>query len=414
MAELFRKEAVSHAARRLEGEVMVGTGVTWAALSYIFSAVVACAFMFVTCASYARKESVTGWVVPDGGIIRVTARDGGVIEALPIAEGTPVKAGMSMATIRLSTDTSNGDSGAAMEAAARAQITSTALNARSQVDKIRADRAQLSQRQTALSAMRAEAGRAVDLLQSKAKLAADNLARAHALFDKGYLSQQNLDAANASNLAAQQDVSTAKSNLLALDQQLSDTASQIAATPILIAQAQSQAQTNDASLRERLEQIRAGNEYTLTAPISGKVMGLPVNLGQTVTAGSTVAIVTPSNSHLQAELFVPSRAAGFIQPGQTVSVQYQAFPYQKFGSAKGHVVAVSRTVMAPGEITISGLSLQEPVFRVRVALDKDFVSAYGADTLIQPGMLLHADIIVDRRSLLEWLLDPLYAVGKRT
>jgi len=412
MSELFREEAIIHARRRLDGEIIVGTGLNWAILGYIFSTVMIAAFLFAACTSYARKESVTGWVVPDGGIIRVAAREGGIIETLPVVEGMTVKAGMPMATIRLSTDTSSGDSGAIVEAAARSQIASTALNARSQVDKIRADRAQLVARQTALKSMRVEGMQYVSLMQSKAELAKDNLSRAQSLFSRGYLSQQNLDVAHASNLAALQEVSNSKSNLLAIDQQLSDTALQITATPILIAQAQTQAQANDASMRERLEQIRV--KYTLTTPISGKVMGLPVNLGQTVTAGSVVAIVTSSDSHLQAELFAPSRAAGFIKPGQQVSVQYQAFPYQKFGSAKGHVISVSRTVMAPGEITISGLSLQEPVFRVRVALDKDFVSAYSANTPLQPGMLLNADIVIDRRSLLEWLLDPLYAVGKRT
>ncbi len=414
MADLFRKEAVSHAVRRLDGEVMVGTGVSWALLGYLFSAITIIAFVFAASASYARKESVTGWVVPDGGIIRVAARGGGVIETLPVQEGMTVGAGTPMARIRLSMDTSNGDSGAIIEAAARSQMASTALSASAQVDKIKADRDQLAIRRAALRSMREEAGKYIALLQSKAKLADGNLARAQSLFEKGYLSQQNLDAANAAVLAAQQDVSTARSNLLALDQQIADTDSQISATPILLTQTKSQAMTNDASMRERLEQIRVSNAFTLTAPISGKVIGVPVNLGQTVPAGAVVAIVAPAGSRLQAEMFVPSRAAGFVKPGQQVSVRYQAFPYQKFGSAKGRVVSVSRTVMAPGEITISGLSLQEPVFRVRVALDKDFVSAYGVDTPIQPGMLLNADIVIDRRSLLEWLLDPLYAVGRRT
>jgi membrane fusion protein len=413
MTELFRKEAVSHATQRLEGDVMIGAGVTWALLGYVCSAIVLIAFLFVAFASYTRKESVTGWVVPDGGIIRVAARDGGVISSLPVREGELVRAGAPMATIRLSTDTSNGDSGAIVEAAARSQRASTAQNAQSQIDKIEADRDQMVAHRAALQSMRAEAARFIDLLQAKAKLAADSLARSQALFDKGYLSRRNLDAANLSYLAAQQDVSAAKSNALALDQQLADTASQISATPILVAQTRAQAQANDASMRERLAQIQSSNEHTLTAPVSGKVIGLPVNLGQTVAVGAVVAIVAPSDSHLQAELFVPSRAAGFIKPGQPVSIHYQAFPYQRFGSARGRVVSVTHTVMAPGEIAISGLSLQEPVFRVRVALEKDFLSAYGVNTPVRPGMLLNADIVIDRRSLLEWLLDPLYAVGKR-
>ena len=92
---------------------------------------------------------------------------------------------------------------------------------------------------------------------------------------------------------------------------------------------------------------------------------------------------------------------------------YQAFPYQTFGAARGSVRSISRTVLAPSELAIPGLTVQEPVFRVRVALDRQFVSAYGEKVPLQPGMLLTADVITDRRNLLQWLLDPLYAVGRR-
>jgi len=74
---------------------------------------------------------------------------------------------------------------------------------------------------------------------------------------------------------------------------------------------------------------------------------------------------------------------------------------------------VSRTVLAPAEVAIPGLQIQEPVFRVRVKMKRDSVSAYGQTVPLQPGMLLTADVVIDRRSLLEWLLDPLYAAGRR-
>ena len=91
---------------------------------------------------------------------------------------------------------------------------------------------------------------------------------------------------------------------------------------------------------------------------------------------------------------------------------YQAFPYQKFGTAKGRILTVSRTVLGPQEVAIPGLQVSEPVFRVKVALQSDRVTAYGQEILIQPGMLLSAGVVIDRRSLLEWLLDPIYAVGR--
>ena len=92
---------------------------------------------------------------------------------------------------------------------------------------------------------------------------------------------------------------------------------------------------------------------------------------------------------------------------------YQAYPFQKFGAGDGVVTSVSRTVLAPAEVAIPGLQVAEPVFRVRVRLARDSVEAYGDRLPLQAGMLLSADVVIDRRSLLEWLLDPLYAAGRR-
>jgi membrane fusion protein len=91
---------------------------------------------------------------------------------------------------------------------------------------------------------------------------------------------------------------------------------------------------------------------------------------------------------------------------------YEAFPYQRFGVGRAQVEAVSRTVLAPDEIAIPGLRLGEPVFRVRAALERDTVDAYGERIALQPGMLLRADIVIDRRSLLQWLFDPILAVRR--
>jgi membrane fusion protein len=92
----------------------------------------------------------------------------------------------------------------------------------------------------------------------------------------------------------------------------------------------------------------------------------------------------------------------------------QAFPYQRFGTVKGRISTISKTVLGPTEIAIPGLKVEEPVFRVRVALTRDDIQAYVEGIPLQPGMVLSADIVFDRRSLIRWLFDPLFAVGKRT
>ncbi len=148
--------------------------------------------------------------------------------------------------------------------------------------------------------------------------------------------------------------------------------------------------------------------------MGGRVAALPVAAGQPVTAGATLAVMTPAGGRLEAELLAPSRAIGFIREGQDVRLQLQAFPYQRFGTVIGKVKSVSGTVLGPTEISIPGLQVHEPVFRVRVSLAAEDIEAYGQRHALQPGMLLSAEVVLDRQSLLRWLFDPLYAVSRKT
>jgi membrane fusion protein len=53
----------------------------------------------------------------------------------------------------------------------------------------------------------------------------------------------------------------------------------------------------------------------------------------------------------------------------------------------------------------------EPLYRITVGLERQQVSAYGAQVALQPGMQLDADIVLERRRLYEWVLDPVYALA---
>jgi len=53
------------------------------------------------------------------------------------------------------------------------------------------------------------------------------------------------------------------------------------------------------------------------------------------------------------------------------------------------------------------------MYRVIVSLNRQTVSAYGKERSLSPGMSLDADILVDKRSMLEWVFEPLYGMAKR-
>ena len=122
--------------------------------------------------------------------------------------------------------------------------------------------------------------------------------------------------------------------------------------------------------------------------------------------------IIPNNAKLQVELFVPTRAVGFLEIDQKVRVRFDAFPYQRYGIFAGKVKSISKHVLLPQELNVP-LELNEAVYRVVVELDQQDIIAYGKHFPLQAGMTLEADIILDRQSLFEWILDPLFSLKGR-
>ena len=56
------------------------------------------------------------------------------------------------------------------------------------------------------------------------------------------------------------------------------------------------------------------------------------------------------------------------------------------------------------------IKLNEPTYRVIASLERQEIDVNGKPVALQPDMLLKADIILERRSLIDWLLSPLRSV----
>ena len=115
---------------------------------------------------------------------------------------------------------------------------------------------------------------------------------------------------------------------------------------------------------------------------------------------------------MHAQLLVPTRAIGFVQPGQEVILRYDAFPFQRFGQYRGTVERVSRTVWAPGE-KVGPVTVWEPVYRVDVRLDSQQVIAGDQKVALRPGISVNADILQEKRKVWEWVFEPVLSLKQR-
>ena len=130
---------------------------------------------------------------------------------------------------------------------------------------------------------------------------------------------------------------------------------------------------------------------------------------------SALASLVPADTRLQAHLYAPSSALGFIRPQQPVRLRVAAFPHQKFGHQAGAVLQVSSTPLQAGELAALPLAVKpdEPLYRVTVNLEQQYVLAYGREQPLAAGMQLDADVMLERRRLVEWLFAPVLGIAGR-
>jgi len=170
-----------------------------------------------------------------------------------------------------------------------------------------------------------------------------------------------------------------------------------------------------ANVQEKLIEIEARRAVTVRAPLSGRIAAIPVFVGAAVDSGSLIATIVPDESELRARLFVPTRAIGKVRTGQTVSIRYDAFPYQKYGTFKGQIEYVSNSVILPQEVEkISPVKLSEPAYVLDVAIRRQTVML-GDDrqAALRPDMLLTATIETDQRTILAWIGESVFGVAQR-
>jgi membrane fusion protein len=174
--------------------------------------------------------------------------------------------------------------------------------------------------------------------------------------------------------------------------------------------------------RERAELAQLGAEsesrrsLVVRAPQDGVVSGVIAQPGQTVTPGVALASLVPQDARLQAHLYAPSSAVGFLSPDQAVLLRYDAFPYQKYGAQAGRIEQVSLAPLSAAEL--AGLSLppvaaREPMYRIAVTLARQDIPAGPDVRPLVPGMQLEADVPIERRRLVEWLFAPVLGVAGR-
>ena len=412
---MFRKEAIAAKRQKLHGGVFLVQPLSFSALGLLILSIVIFGIILLVTGSYARSEHVIGHLVPTRGLVKIQAARFGTLESIDVREGDAIRTGQKLAAIMVSTNALDGGSIAdkALAALARQEFelqTQIAL----QTNQLEAETARLIAEKEAL-ALRVRSLRGQLVLQRElASSAEDAFNDIQNLLMQGYISKEESKRRHQEWLTQKTQQKFREQELIAAKSKQKLIEIRLLQLPNESKQRVARLMAQHAELEGRKTELSERRAYAITSSVNGKVLSISMaSIGRSVQAGQPLLTIMPEGSVLQAELFVPSRAIGFVRKGQEVRLLYDAFPYQFFGSHIATITEVTETILAPGEI-LAPFELREPVYRVTADIENETIEARGKVLALQSGMTLRANIILERRSFLDWLLEPLRAVRERT
>ena len=418
MGRLFRPEALEHRERDWLGSIQLIRPVPLAVLTAFAVLVAVAVGAYLVLGEYTRKARVIGYLVPDRGVIRLLTPQAATVLESHVAEGGAVRRGEVLFVLAVGQTTPSGDTQAAVQSsiASRALSLQGAASQRGLLEQnqLAAIDRQVDEMQRELVSMKSEA----DLQRQRLVLAEQAQAQYESLRNDNFVSSAQVR-------TKAEEVLNVRAQLQGLERQRAARLREIAALqaqrrelPLQAQSAQGAIDRELAALAQQAAETEARRRIVVRAPQDGIVSGVLAAPGQSVTPAVALASLLPADAKLQAQLFAPSSAVGFVRANQQVQLRYQAFPYQKFGHQSGEVIQVSRSPLQASDL--AGLALPavlsasgEPLYRITVALDRQSVAAYGQAQPLVPGMQLEADVLLDRRRLIEWLFEPVLGIAGR-
>jgi len=384
-------------------------------------------------ASYTRRATLPGYLIPAGGVVRVFSVQAGRADQIMVREGEHVHAGQALLSVVSDRADAQGRDvfglGATQNQARQANLHRVILQQRLLYQNTRDS---LHRRVESLVNELGQLENEISNQASRVAFAQDTQQRYAALRDQSFV-------APAAVQEKQEMVVEQEAHLLALQRtrtqlqrDLGSVRDDLAQLPMRESTAVGELERTLTSTQQDLGELEARHGQLVVSPRDGVVSGLSIHRGQAVATEQTLMVLLPqaqaesaaqeptagAAEELEANLFARSKQTGFIHAGQTVLLRYSAFPYQKFGHYRAKVLEVARSPLLPAELPYplapeannAVPASPEPVYRIRVALESQSAQAYGQPQALQSGMQIEADIRLDTRTVVEWMLEPLYSL----
>ncbi len=384
------------------------------ALSVFLGGVLLITVIFCSLTQYSRTEAARGEIAAASGFSALVTEESGVIGEVLVHAGQHVSKGQPLAhLVRPQIVTASGDATAFSLDQGRAALRNIDLQLAENARSVIAAKEQVKQIRHGASVSASAANARKGLTEQRKGVAFTRLKGLEALAAEGVMTQMAVDQARVQSMQLLQEAADAD---LAINEISRGRDERIAAIESRIRdmfQATMTLRTERLQVEKQLVEVQTRQGQTIVAPEEGVVAAVSIRPGQRVEIGQRLLAIAQSDARLTAVLEVPSKAIGLIETGQRVSLKYDAFPFQTFGLRYGRVTRVETASLEGGQSVSAGGQEIDRKFLVEIAPEEGFVTAYGRHRPLRVGMMLTADIEVERRSILAWWLEPLLSLTGR-
>jgi membrane fusion protein len=413
---LFRRESLRAPELAWQGRPALALGFPAAFVTLGSVALTVGIGALIAFGSYARRVDMEGTVLPSAGLIAVSSPSPGRIEALAVREGEAVERGARLYTLDLETATEDGGTQQQIiktQTAAREMLIQE-IDRKTQMSE--ETQKQLRQKIENLKVQIDQLGGQITMHQGFFKTINREYNLFLVLVERRQATLNEMTSRQQTWMQSQSKLQELESSRLRLIGELNDAQYQLATIAISTADEIDALKIRVLDIDEKLSNSKARRSIEIRAPEAGVVTAIVGYAGQLVGSGSPMLKIVPKYAIMHAELLAPSSAVAFIHEGERVLLRYSAFPYEKFGEYPGSVVTISHAALKPDEVeTLLGAAPDKkttPLYRVTVNPDRQYVSIAGEAHALRTSMHVQAYALLDRRPLYQWILDPLYNVGR--
>lgn len=412
-APLYLDEAVKAQNERLEGNVLLLRPVGHTLFAGFFMVVIAALILFISFGNYTRKATVLGSLKPTEGITKIYADGTGIVSEIFVNAGDVVKKGQPIA--RLNRDQFMSDMENINEfAVEQLQVTITSLEGQliNLTESYALEERQLMLHRDNMLESIESLGQQLSLTQEKYRIRESRFASMQGLADKDFVAGVEMEQLKSELFDAELQVKQIESTLMDRQHTLDDINVKLTKIPSQKLFETEQIRQQIAQHSQALADARANRENIVVASTDGRVATILAEQGNPVSDAMPLLTLVPEWSVMEAEVYVPASAISFVTEGQEVRLQYQAIPVQRYGTFPGTVKSISETTINPGELN-GPFRVEQPVYRLIVEIPDQNISIQNQTFPLMPGMIIEIDLLAEKQTILEWLLEPVWDVKER-